>query len=383
MSASSIASSVYIHFPWCLKKCPYCDFASYANEKHNIDHEGYRDLVLKELEHWKQSPFFQEPRELVSIFFGGGTPSLWKGSCFKDVIQAIRHAFNSHHELEITAECNPSSLDLDQAKAMFDAGINRFSVGVQSLQPQTLAYLGRLHDGPTALRSIEAALTLTSRVSGDLIFGSPTDTKDAVLTDAKDLLNTGIDHLSAYSLTIESGTQFGELHKKGKLKVASEEDVIETYLGIESLAASKGFLHYEVSNYAKPGSHSVHNAHYWKRGDYLGLGCGAVGCLRSAQHPHGFRYKNQNTPASYGSQTTWLEQESLSKDQSLIETLMLGLRTKHGVPLSHLHEQFGINEKTHRGLIKHASMGHLIISDSISISPKHWLMLDGIVADLI
>ena len=231
-----IDTSVYVHFPWCAKKCPYCDFATRAVEPQTIPHEAYADALLRDLEARRES---LRGRRLFSVFFGGGTPSLWSAAALRRTLEGIRGAFASEVvDLEITAECNPSSLSEEQAAAFREAGIGRMSIGVQSLREPHLKFLGRLHDADGARRAIRGARATGVAVSADLMFGMR-DQRD-ILADVDALIAEGLDHVSAYALTIEPGTQFGTLARMGKLEVADEDDYARMFLEAEARFAVAG-----------------------------------------------------------------------------------------------------------------------------------------------
>jgi putative oxygen-independent coproporphyrinogen III oxidase len=373
-----MATSVYVHFPWCLQKCPYCDFASATIRRPEVPHREYADAVLRELE-LRSAAGLSGP--LYSVFFGGGTPSLWEPRELGRVLAAIRSGFGSHDEaLEVTVECNPSSLDADRAQGLRDAGVNRLSIGVQSLDATRLRFLGRLHDGPGALAAVEAAQSAIPRVSADLMFGMPEQTPRDFLAEVTQLLARGLEHLSVYALTVEPQTQFGELHRKGKLRLAKEDAYADTFLACEALLSEHGFEHYEVSNYAKPEQTSRHNQHYWRGGDYLGLGCAAVGCVR------GRRYRNRTKPAKYlESPGSEQESEALAAQDIVREGLMLGLRTSEGVSLTELAARSGIDPKRgrERALARGIERGQLVLDgETLRVPHRHWLHLDSIVTDL-
>lgn len=377
--------SVYVHFPYCLKKCPYCDFNSFAVDRPQIDHIGYADAVLRELDA-RVSQGQLSLRPLKSIFFGGGTPSLWRADQIGRVIQAIRATFPDSTGIEVSAECNPTSLDETQVVAFLQAGINRFSIGVQSLDNNRLQYLGRLHDRDLALTSLKTARKYTDRVSADFMFGLPNLTPQIFCDELTQVLDLGVSHISAYALTIESGTQFGALAKKGKLPIASDDSFADTYLATEAFMRARGFAHYEVSNYAQPQRESQHNAHYWAAGDYLGVGAGAVGSFADG---HGIRTRTrshsrvENYLAARGASEAFTEwQESLGSKERLNEKLMLGLRTTAGAKLE------GPERETfERSLSTKARTwfqdGSVQWQDErLHVHPRAWLRLDAIVGEL-
>lgn len=345
---------VYVHFPWCLEKCPYCDFVSFKAARDAIDHDGYADALLRELE--ARAPAFAG-HALTTIFFGGGTPSLWEPRAMGRVIAAIRAAFPASPEappVEVTSECNPTSLDEPRAHALIAAGVNRLSVGVQSFDDDKLRFLGRLHDVALANVALRAALSTGARVSADLIFGLPDQPAADAAAHAARLADLGLSHVSAYALTIEHGTRFGELARRGKLPLAEDDAVCDAFLAIERALEARGLEHYEVSNYAKPGEASRHNLGYWRGAPYLGLGSAAYGFLRTADG--GLRYRNLLDPGRYVAGTkglaagvpregdgVTLNAEPLDRETLLRERIMLGLRLDEGVDLDAAARDLGLS----------------------------------------
>ncbi|MGF1468080.1 MAG: radical SAM family heme chaperone HemW [Sandaracinaceae bacterium] len=379
--AAPVRTSVYVHFPWCLAKCPYCDFASGAIRRDEVPHDAYADAVLAELRDRRRA---LGRRSLVSVFFGGGTPSLWAAEAVARVVRGVVDAFGDHDpDLEVTLEANPTSLDEHHVAALRRAGVNRLSIGVQSLADAELRYLGRLHTADGALASLRAAKPMP-RLSGDLMFGLPGVRASAFRDQAAALLELGLRHLSVYALTIEPGTQFGALHRKGRLPVASDEAFAETYRATEAFLASRGLGHYEVSSYAAPGEECRHNLHYWRGGDYLGLGAGAVGCLSTGAEAR--RYRNDPRPEAYLAQPgREAFAEPLGPEDRVREALMLGLRTSRGVDLADLRERLGVDPTAgrDRALARRHDGGDLVHEgDRLRVPTERWLHLDGIVADL-
>ena len=383
-------ASVYVHFPWCLQKCPYCDFVSRPTTRAEIPHEAYADAVLSELEARREET---RSRALVSVFFGGGTPSLWEARSLGRVLEGVRRAFATEEpDLEITAECNPSSLDRDKAQGLAAVGVNRMSVGVQSLDTARLKFLGRLHDGAGALTALEHALEAVPRVSGDLIFGQPGQSAAEFEGEVEALTRLGLRHVSAYALTIEPDTQFGALAKKGKLPLAKEDDVADAFLATRAAFAARGLGHYEISNYAVPGEESRHNLHYWRGGDYVGLGAAAVGCVSDATTRSARRWRNTPSASAYLAAASArdldamaAERETLSPADRIREALMLGLRTREGVDLAALAVRTGVDPRTDRSaaLARRTASGDLTLDGEVlRVPPERWLWLDGIVADL-
>ena len=327
--------------------------------------------------------------ELISIFFGGGTPSLWDASQIGRVIDALEGSFDrAAANLEVTVECNPTSLDASAAKALADAGVNRLSVGAQSLDDRELRFLGRLHDASTAVRALEDARAAIDRVSADLIFGLPDQSVASFVGQIGAVVSLGVEHVSAYSLTIEPATQFGALHDKGKLPLAIEDDVAEMFIAAERAFEARSMRHYEVSNYARRGAEARHNLHYWRGGDYLGLGAGAVGAISEGNTAR--RYRNEPRPERYlgVAELDAIEifEETLGPRERVREALMLGLRTAPGVDLERLAARIGIDPRRgrERALARRAERGDIVLTDAgvLRVPPSRWLHLDAIVRDL-
>jgi oxygen-independent coproporphyrinogen-3 oxidase len=377
---------VYVHFPWCIRKCPYCDFSTRAIERPAIPHEAYADAVVRELS--RRAPSL-EGRRLVSVFFGGGTPSLWDTAALGRVLGAIRAAFPARAgDVEVTVECNPSSLDRAKAAALREAGVGRLSIGVQSLDDARLLFLGRAHDAAGALRAVRDALAEVPRVSADLIFGIPGQAAAAAADEARRLLDLGLRHLSAYALTIEPGTQFGEIARKGKLPLAVEDDVADGLLAVARACEDAGLAHYEVSNHAVPGEESRHTLPYWRAGSYVGLGAAAVGCLDDGVG-RARRWRNDPDAARYAAAETIAAcevfEESLGPDELVREALMLGLRTREGVPLARVQARAGVTLLAGReaAVARRIARGDVERDgDVLRVPRSRWLHLDGIVADL-
>jgi oxygen-independent coproporphyrinogen-3 oxidase len=404
--------SVYVHFPWCLAKCPYCDFVSYATERDDIDHVGYADAILREAEGRSRQLAgrggFAGGRPAQSIFFGGGTPSLWSPAELGRVLARLRALFApGGTPLEVTVECNPTSLDRDRARALVDVGVDRLSIGTQSLRADQLRFLGRLHDPDGARRAIEAALAAgVPRVSTDLIFGLPDQSPEDAATQARDLAGFGLRHLSCYQLTIEPGTQFGERKKRGLLPMADDAVVADAFLAVDAALEGDGLRHYEISNFAAPGEEARHNMAYWTGEEYLGLGCGAFGFVRTPVlegadgGARGLRYRNQVEPRRYVDGTRalaagaalgegdglTLSDEALSTTELLRERIMLGLRLASGIDLGAAGRELGTDpftpERT-RALGALAQRGRIVREgDVVRVPREAWLFTDDTAARL-
>jgi oxygen-independent coproporphyrinogen-3 oxidase len=376
-------ASAYVHFPYCLEKCPYCDFVSYKTERKAIDHEAYADAVIRELRARAVS-FFGEGRTIASVFFGGGTPSLWEPKALGRVISAVGVAGDA----EITVECNPTSLDADRCAALADAGVNRLSIGVQSLVDSELKFLGRLHDASGAIAAVKAAIASPiARVSADLIFGLPEQSPEDAARQATELVSLGLNHLSCYQLTIEPNTRFGELKKRNRLPMAEDGAVAEAFVAIDEALASRGLEHYEISNYARQGEEARHNLGYWRGEEYLGLGCGAFGFVRTSRGA-GVRWRNQILPDKYvqNAHDPTMEREELDAEALLRERIMLGLRVREGLDLAAAGDDLGIDAMTkerQRTIDALVARGRLSVEGTrLRIPPKAWLFADDTAARL-
>ena len=389
-------ASIYVHFPWCLAKCPYCDFVSYAKDRDAIDHVAYADAVIAEARA-RATQVAVDP--ITTIFFGGGTPSLWAPRELGRVLDALLAIFPHADDLEITVECNPTSLDAERARALKDVGVNRLSIGTQSLRAEQLKYLGRLHDPEGARRAIDAALgSGIGRVSTDLIFGLPDQSPEDARAQAEALAATGLQHLSCYQLTIEPGTQFGERKKRGLLPLADDGAVAEAFLAIDDALEGRGLRHYEISNYAAHGHEARHNLAYWRGDAYVGLGCGAYGFVRTPGG--GVRWRNAIVPERYvasaldmvvnatigESDGLTMSVEALDGEALLRERLMLGLRIAEGVDLGRARSDLGIEPWTkerERAATRLVERGRLAREgDRLTIPRAAWLFTDDTAARL-
>jgi putative oxygen-independent coproporphyrinogen III oxidase len=386
---------VYVHFPWCLQKCPYCDFYSLATERDAIPHVAYADAVLGELE--RRAAELGSHR-LKSVFFGGGTPSLWRSEELGRVLARIRSLFPSSNEVEVTAECNPSSFDARKADELAQAGVNRVSLGVQGLDDRRLAFLGRLHDANGGLAALKTAVaSAIPRVSADLIFGVAGETPEEARREASTLAELGPTHLSAYALTIEPGTEFGARAKRGHLPLLDDELVARSFESVERALEGSGFEHYEISNYARSGHYAEHNLGTWRGESYLGLGAGAFGTVSFGGRT--VRYRNARAAERYvdaaKDETVALwEASRLVSDTELIdgktalaERLMLGLRLASGVDLERLERETGTTAWTadrERAVERLVRSGRLERrGETLAIPRRAWLVADGVIRDLI
>ena len=395
-AASGRPLGVYIHFPWCLKKCPYCDFLSVAAARDAIPHRAYADAVLRELA--ARLPLLGADYRLETVFFGGGTPSLWATDELGRVLAGVLSAFAHRRaaEVEVTAECNPTSLDLEKARALADVGVNRLSLGVQGLDAERLAFLGRLHDPNGGLEAARAALSSPMpRVSVDFIFGVAGQTAEQAAHEARTLAGLGTTHLSAYALTIEPGTEFGARAKKGRLPLLDEAQVADSFTAVDEALSLAGFDHYEISNFARQGHVSRHNLGYWRGYDYLGLGTGAWGTVTL---PSGrLRYRNSPSPERYQASAftaPFAEAvdgcavvEPIDAETSLRERIMLGLRLAEGFDLEASANELAVEplpDARQRSLTRLLKAGRIELDRRRLRIPKpHWLFADGIISELL
>ncbi len=387
---------VYVHFPWCLKKCPYCDFLSVAAARDRIPHASYADAVLRELT--ARLPLLASAYRLETVFFGGGTPSLWATDELGRVLEGVLAAFASNRaaHVEVTAECNPTSLDEAKARALHAVGVNRLSLGVQGLDAERLAFLGRLHDPNGGLLAAQAALDSDMpRVSVDFIFGVAGQSAADAAAEAEKLAALGTTHVSAYALTIEPGTEFGARAKKGRLPLLDEASVADSFNAVDRTLERAGFEHYEISNFARRGHVSRHNLGYWRGYDYLGLGTGAWGTVTLAEGR--LRYRNSPSPERYQTAafaapfTTTADScsvtEPLDAETSLRERIMLGLRVAEGVDLKVAGDELGIDPLPHerkRALDRLCDRGRVeVTAGRLRIPKSQWLFADGIISELL
>ncbi|MGF1511479.1 MAG: radical SAM family heme chaperone HemW [Myxococcota bacterium] len=283
---------LYVHFPYCASKCPYCDFNSHVSAH---DDRAYADAVLAELQARKPA---KPPPPLRTLFFGGGTPSRWAPAQVARVIDAVTLWFDVHEQFEITLEANPGSTDLARFAAFREAGVNRFSIGCQSFIDTELQWLERTHDAKTATRAVETALATGARVSLDVMYGLPGQSWSAARTTLDHAVTLGTEHVSAYALTLEPGTVLTQRVALRQVTPMQDDQQAELYQRVTDNLQSAGLLRYEVSNYARLGAESLHNLLYWQGGAYLGLGAGAHSYLPT-EDGRAVRSEAVRNPAAY------------------------------------------------------------------------------------
>lgn len=332
--------ALYIHWPFCLAKCPYCDFNSHVRDR--IPQARFAAALRAELA-WEAARLGR--RTLASIFFGGGTPSLMDADTVAALIGDARRLFDPAPGLEITLEANPTSVEAGKLQAFRDAGVNRVSLGVQALDDAPLRLLGRQHSAGQAVAALEVARRIFPRVSFDLIYARPGQTMAAWREELHRALDLAADHLSLYQLTIEPGTAFEALHRRGEVVLPAEDDAAALYEATAEAAAAHGLLQYEVSNYAAPGSESRHNLAYWRYGDYAGIGPGAHGRLSFGDRLVATRRHRAPEPwadlvdvRGHGSTA---EEEIGPRDRAR-EMLLMGLRLHEGVDAARFARRTGM-----------------------------------------
>ncbi|NOD84640.1 radical SAM family heme chaperone HemW [Ruegeria sp. HKCCD6119] len=322
---------LYVHWPFCEAKCPYCDFNSHVSK--NIDQKQWLRAYLSEL---KRSAAETPDRVLNTIFFGGGTPSLMAPETVAAVIDTARALWRPANDMEITLEANPGSVEAGRFAAYRDAGVNRVSMGIQAMNDEDLRRLGRIHTAAEARAAFDIARNCFNRVSFDLIYARQHQTLDAWQEELTQALSMAIDHLSLYQLTIEDGTAFGDRYAVGKLRGLPEDDsAADMYLATQEICEAHGLPAYEVSNHARPGAESQHNLIYWRYGDYVGIGPGAHGRITL----NGRKYATE----TYLNPQRWLDaanQGNGEKNRSALpledqanEYLMMGMRISEGLDM--------------------------------------------------
>ena len=330
---------LYVHWPFCQAKCPYCDFNSHVSRE--IDQSAWVRAYLHEVARVAQDT---SGRVLNSIFFGGGTPSLMAPETVAAVIEAARSHWPFANDIEITLEANPGSVEAGRFAGYRDGGVNRVSLGVQALNDDDLRRLGRIHTVAEARTAFDIARHCFDRVSFDLIYARQGQSLQAWRQELTEALEMAVDHLSLYQLTIEPGTAFGDRYKAGKLRGLPDDDLsADMYFATQEICARHGLPAYEVSNHARPGSESRHNLIYWRYGDYLGIGPGAHG--RVTQDNVRFATETPRTPAAWLEAVDRGDSESvrtaLGPQDQASEYLMMGIRLTEGLDIDRFEKIAG------------------------------------------
>ena len=331
--------ALYIHWPFCLAKCPYCDFNSHVRDK--IPQSRMVTALRRELTYEAARI---GPRNLTSIFFGGGTPSLLDPANVAALIADAKTLFSAAEDIEITLEANPTSIEAQKFADLAQAGVNRVSIGVQSLDPEALKFLGREHTAAQAITAIELARKHFPRLSFDLIYARPGQTEAAWRTELNTALTLAADHLSLYQLTIEDGTKFATLHARGAFSLPDEDLAAALYDTTAEEAEKFGLKPYEISNYTIPGGESRHNLAYWRYADYAGIGPGAHGRLplagkRLATSRH--RAPEIWADLVEANQTGVTVEDEISAPDQAREAIIMGLRLAEGISFDHFAARTG------------------------------------------
>jgi len=322
--------ALYVHWPFCVSKCPYCDFNSHVRER--VDQAAWRESLLADLAH---EAALLPGRRLGSIFFGGGTPSLMPPETVAALIAAAQHHWSVDSDIEITLEANPSSVEAARFADLAAAGVNRVSLGLQALDDDALAFLGRAHGVAEGLAALETAQSVFARTSFDLIYARPGQSLGAWEAELARALAFGTEHLSLYQLTIEPGTRFATLAARGDLTIPDPDAAADLFEATRAITASAGLPAYEISNHARPGAESRHNLTYWRYGDYAGVGPGAHG--RRTGLATFRRKKPENWMAALARNGHGIEsEEPLAPRDRAVEALLMGLRLAEGVDLARI-----------------------------------------------
>jgi putative oxygen-independent coproporphyrinogen III oxidase len=379
--ASDRTYALYVHWPFCVSKCPYCDFNSHVRE--SVDQAAWRAALLTDLAHEARRT---GGGSLTSIFFGGGTPSLMPPQTIAAIIEAASRHWTFASDIETTMEANPNSAEAARFADVAAAGVNRLSIGLQALDDTALRFLGRAHDAADGLAALASAQRHFARVSFDLIYALPGQSEAAWAADLARALAMGTGHLSLYQLTIEPGTRFETMVRKGDFTPADPDHGAALYELTQEMTAAAGIPAYEVSNHARAGEESRHNLSYWRYGDYLGIGPGAHGrVMARATRRH---RKPENWMMSVNAAGHGIDEElPLDPATRVTEALMMGLRLAEGVALSDIAARTGTDAATliNRRAAKQLADQRLVAlaEDRLTVTPQGMLLLDAILAELL
>jgi oxygen-independent coproporphyrinogen-3 oxidase len=372
---------VYVHWPFCAAKCPYCDFNSHVRHQ-GIDQPRFTKAFAREIARTAERA---PGRTVTSIFLGGGTPSLMTPATVGAILDAIGSAWSIAPDAEVTLEANPSSVEADRFRGYRTAGVNRVSLGVQALDDRVLKFLGRLHNVEEALRAVEIARATFPRLSFDLIYARPGQTPAAWAAELKQALALAADHLSLYQLTIEEGTPFFALHKAGKLTIPEDGAAADLYAATQETCDAAGLPAYEISNHAAPGAECGHNLVYWRYHEYAGIGPGAHGRLRQGDGRH--------ATVAERAPEVWLEKveswgdgvvtdDLLTGEEEGDELLLMGLRLAEGIDLARYRALTGreLDPERLSDLLAHGMVERN--GERLRATRAGFFVLDAVVADL-
>jgi putative oxygen-independent coproporphyrinogen III oxidase len=380
-NSSAEPLALYIHWPFCVSKCPYCDFNSHVRS--GVDEVRWREALLADMAH---EAMIVPGRPLSSIFFGGGTPSLMPPATVAALIGAAERHWGFAPGIEITLEANPSSVEAARFADLASAGVNRVSLGLQSFDDAALAFLGRAHGAAEGLAALDTAQAHFGRVNFDLIYALPGQGVAewaAMLTRA---IGLGTGHLSLYQLTIEPGTRFATLHAQGKLAATDPDHAADLFETTRAISGAAGLPAYEVSNHARAGEESRHNLTYWRYGDYLGIGPGAHGRRRAQATVRHRKPENWLSAVAARGEGIATEEE-LAPETRATEALLMGLRLDEGIDLARLAARTGLPEDV---LVDRAAVARLSglgfvepAGERLRVTPEGMLLLDAILPEIV
>ena len=373
MTAEPLA--LYVHWPFCVSKCPYCDFNSHVRS--SIDQDEWREALLADLAH---EASLLPGRRLTSIFFGGGTPSLMEPSTAAAIIEAARNHWSAADDLEVTLEANPNSVEAARFGDLASAGVNRLSLGLQSFDDSALSFLGRAHSALEGQQALDTAQRHFPRVSFDLIYALPGDTEARWSATLKRALSLGTSHLSLYQLTIEPGTRFASMVAKREFEPLNGDTAAGLFELTAEQTSAAGIPAYEISNHARSGQESRHNLTYWRYGDYAGIGPGAHG-RRLGQRSVRHRKPENFLSAVRRNGQGIAEEEVLSPREAADEALVMGLRLAEGIDPDALEQRFDMPIVDWTAVGRYSDAGLLLRDDSrIRTTAKGKLVLDSLLA---
>ena len=370
--------SLYVHWPFCVSKCPYCDFNSHVRA--TIDQDEWRNALLADLAYEAK---LLPSRTLTSIFFGGGTPSLMEPRTVEAVIEAARGHWTPADKIEITLEANPNSVEAARFADLAAAGVNRLSLGLQSFDDAALAFLGRAHSARDGFRALEIAQKAFRRVSFDLIYALPGESDDGWSVMLAQALSLGTSHLSLYQLTIEPGTRFASMVAKRDFEPLNADRSAVLYELTDAMTSASGMPPYEISNYARPGQESRHNLTYWRYGDYTGVGPGAHGRrlgMRTVRHK-----KPENFLSALRRNGHGLSEEAvLLATEAADEALVMGLRLSEGIDAGAAARRFGLKSIVDWPRVDRlVQSGHLLRDgERIAATASGRLVLEAILGEI-
>ena len=375
-------SGIYLHIPFCKQACSYCDFYFVTRKG---ERDAFVDSLIKEIRSYSNTGYVEE--KIETLYVGGGTPSLLSPEQLERVFTAVRDTFDTDIE-ELTIEMNPDDVSQEYLEELRKLGVSRASMGVQSFNPDLLRFMNRAHTRQEALKSLELLSKLGFQTfTVDLIYGNPGQSLEELEKDIRELLNFNPLHVSAYSLTIESGTRLGKQVELGRLAPPEDDKVADHFKLLNELLCDAGIHRYEVSNYSKPGHEAIHNSNYWKHRNYLGMGPGA----------HSFWWEGNNDATRWNNKADLRkylsddregleeEKDTLSLEQLAEERIMMGLRTREGIRKNEMKDRYNyeFNDRQLNYLEKRESEAKVQVDDSITLTDKGIAIADAIILDLI